>query len=369
MAAKDEGKTIGDTPAPYCKLSRKEARLLALLDLSGMESALYMLYASERRPVKGKAGLYCTTCGDARAAAFLDVERVRALRLRRSLVSKGAIACASKRDGRTPTRIFFPMQNAAILAHFNAEGVDLDSFTYLEDHLEDMKKCGLTVSSSYNSAFGRVNFNTSDVQNITRVETSTPPVQERERQTCEEEHAGCVANSHARRADDYTSGVQLHEVPCTGIRIGAQVAPTNDDLCTYEPAGGTCAAAGVNAAATPPASDEGVERRQPELSGNALALERLGIEKAHLAHVGDTYYLCPKCSWPMKESAETALLQWYQCIGCGYLSVVAKMSDQYTGGLEDGHHDHGMVPTDDIDAIIAEIRDRGGAYEIGGRQH
>ena len=95
----------------------------------------------------------------------------------------------------------------------------------------------------------------------------------------------------------------------------------------------------MNAAATPPASDEGVERRQPELSGNALALERLGIEKAHLAHVGDTYYLCPKCSWPMKESAETALLQWYQCIGCGYLSVVAK----------DGHHDRDMVPTDDID--------------------
>lgn len=355
MADEESRKPQGDTPAPYCKLSRAEAAKLAELGLSGMQYALYLIYASERRQVKGEPGIYCATCGDERAAGFLLVERVRALRLRKSLIAKGAIACATRRNGRTPSRVYFPMQNEAIAEYLNGDGEDaeaLDEHAWLDDYLRGLQEEGHSVSADYLSEWaGRVKFDTSDVHKTTRVNADTAPVQKLARQTCMDSHARRVTDSHARRARIDTPDVHAHSGFCTGIQSNAQVGPTNDDLCNYEEGEGDAAASACAAAHPFPAETK--PRTQPP-NPNVEVLRELGLAGADVAQIGETYYLCPRCGHPVVRRPNTGLACWYDCVKCGL--------DVLVGRDESGNFDiparaaPSLIPSKDIRGTMEQLK-------------
>ena len=357
IMAESEGKRPqGDTPAPYCKLSRAEAARLAELGLSGMQCALYLIYASERRQVKGRPGLYCTICGDERAAEFLATGRVRALRLRTSLIATGAIACATTRDGRTPSRIFFPVQNDAMAAYLEEEGGEIpDDYVWLDNHLEDLESDGHEVSANYVGEFaGRVNFGTSDVHKNTRAKAGTPPVQESAPETCEGGHARRATDCNARRAGIGTPDVQGHSEACTGIRSDAQFGPTNDELCIHEEGkGGAAPPAGAGAHPLP--SETKPEPQPPK--PNAEVLAELGLKNADanndVARIGRAYYLCPRCGHPVVRRSNTGVVRWYDCAGCG-LDFLVRRGE--SGGFDVRNATPRLVESTDIKRTIEAFR-------------
>lgn len=369
MAKSANNAKAGDTPAPYCKLSRDEALLVGDLKLSGMEASLYLLYASQRRPVDGRPGIYSTLCSDARAADLLGVDRCRITRMRAALVDKGAIACVNKMNGRTPTCVLFPPQNNAI-ADYLESLEDPDSFeededneysspaSLLSDYLEEQTENGLTVRAHYwEQGYARVDFDTSDVQKNTRADFDTSDVQKNQRQTCNPSHARCALNQHVRRAENSTSGDQSHSENCTGIQNDAQVGSTTDDLCNHELGKGTCAASGGSAAATPLPLDTKPEPGREEDPNASILGELTEAQRMLVARSGHVYFLCPKCGHPVIKRLGAKILL-YDCVRCGETIVIKGVA---AGEQPDfaNRSSPRLVQSTNIPRTIAELEARG----------
>ena len=369
MAKNTSNAKAGDTPAPYCKLSRDEALLVNDLRLSGMEASLYLLYASQRRPVDGRPGIYSTSCSDARAADLLGVDRCRITRMRAALVDKGAIACVNKMNGRTPTCVLFPPQNNAI-ADYLESLEDPDSFeedednersspaSLLSDYLEEREGNGLTVRAHYwEQGYGRVDFDTSDVQKDKRADFDTSGVQKDKRQTCNHSHARCALNQHVRGAENNTSGDQSHSESCTGIQSDAQVGSTTDDLCNHELGGETRAAAGGSAAAAPLPLDTKPEPDREEDPNASILGELTEAQRMLIAKDGHVYFLCPECGHPVIRRLGANILL-YDCIRCGETIVIKRGT---AGEKPDfaNRSDPRLVQSTNIPRTIAELEARG----------
>lgn len=254
MAENDGKAPQGDTPAPYCKLSRAEAVRLAELGLSGMQCALYLVYASERRQVKGEIGVYRAECADGHAAELLGVDRRRVQRLRSDMAAKGAIITVRKPDGRSKTRVYFPPQYEAVaaqLAECGEEPADM-----VEHLRQSAEKERVTITGD----LGGISLNAPDASILTRANSDASETAESMPQGRQFKRPRCGTNRRPRSVESGAPDAQNHEQMRACIRSGIQIGYTTDDLYPHEgDKAGERSAASACAAARPglvPGADE-----------------------------------------------------------------------------------------------------------------